>query len=265
MTVPRFRQRRGRSGCRSASKHLALVPASRRSFLDALEGHLICKRCSTLTVPPPPPKASEHGHNGVLDALVELGADLHVRNGLGWTALHYAAFNGRLSAVKRLLTAGLPPDARTHASWTPLHHAAVRGNHRTIRALVAAGADKSVLSQQGVTVAEMLRALTKLRTEEEDLQACARTPPPPRCCARPRPPPLLSACPGLCFVGRPGSCRRLQPNRIKLRPSSSVELEEARADPEHAPPPQAACLAALEPLPEGTRTVEELIAAGVKL
>jgi len=114
----------------------------------------------------------------VLDVLVELGADLHVRNALGWTALHYAAFNGRLSTVKRLLTAGLPPDARTHASWTPLHHAAVRGNHRTICALVAAGADKGVLSQQGVTVAEMLRALTKLRTDEEDLQACARTPPP---------------------------------------------------------------------------------------
>jgi hypothetical protein len=142
----------------------------------------------------PPPQASEHGHNGVLDVLVELGADLHVRNALGWTALHYAAFNGRLSAVKRLLTAGLPPDARTHASWTPLHHAAVRGNHRTIRALVAAGADKSVLSQQGVTVAEMLRALTKLRTEEEDLQACARTPP-PRCCARPRPLPCCLRAP----------------------------------------------------------------------
>lgn len=55
-------------------------------------------------------KAAQLGYvNEVKRALAE-GADVNARHTLGWTALHVAAINGRLGAVKVLLEAGADPN-----------------------------------------------------------------------------------------------------------------------------------------------------------
>jgi ankyrin repeat protein len=60
----------------------------------------------------------------------------------GWTALHSAAQNGDLNAVRSLLEQGADPNAREEGdNTTPLHWAAVARHVDVARALLDAGAD----------------------------------------------------------------------------------------------------------------------------
>src|SRR4051794_6818440 len=60
----------------------------------------------------------------------------------GWTALHTAARDGNLEAVRQLLAAGADPNAREAGdNTTPLHWAAAASHLDIVRALVDAGAD----------------------------------------------------------------------------------------------------------------------------
>ncbi|VDM32533.1 unnamed protein product [Hydatigera taeniaeformis] len=66
------------------------------------------------------------------------GTDLKL-NSKGESALHRAAIKNNVSELKRLLTAGLSPDARDHAGWTPLHEAALRGHAEAVECLLTDG------------------------------------------------------------------------------------------------------------------------------
>ena len=74
----------------------------------------------------------------------------------GGTALHKAARQGHVDAVRALLSAGADPNVRsTH--WyggTPLHIATWSGDPETIRALIAGGADPNTRDEYGRTPAE---------------------------------------------------------------------------------------------------------------
>jgi uncharacterized protein len=54
--------------------------------------------------------------------------------------LHFAAADGDLEMVKRLLQEGAAPNAFDDLGWTPLIHAAKRGHLDVVRCLLAAGA-----------------------------------------------------------------------------------------------------------------------------
>lgn len=58
-------------------------------------------------------EAASHGHAGVLAALLEHSARTGTADAIGWTALHFAAYNGNLIAVQALLSAGADADARS--------------------------------------------------------------------------------------------------------------------------------------------------------
>jgi hypothetical protein len=59
----------------------------------------------------------------------------------GRTTLHWAAWDGRASAVKRLLAKGTDVNCRSKNGETPLHDAAWRGHKETVELLIANGAD----------------------------------------------------------------------------------------------------------------------------
>ncbi|MEM4217275.1 MAG: ankyrin repeat domain-containing protein [Candidatus Methanomethylicaceae archaeon] len=73
--------------------------------------------------------------------LIELGADVNVKNNDGCTPLHYACLGGDLNVVKSLIEHGADMNAVDHKGNTPLHYAC-EGNHiEVVRFLIEHGAD----------------------------------------------------------------------------------------------------------------------------
>jgi len=67
----------------------------------------------------------------------------------GWTVLHYAAAEGKVERVKRLLDQGWPVDVRTPLGRTPLYEAARMGKLETVKALLDKGADINTKEKLG--------------------------------------------------------------------------------------------------------------------
>ncbi|OGV38312.1 MAG: hypothetical protein A2020_14385 [Lentisphaerae bacterium GWF2_45_14] len=64
-----------------------------------------------------------------------------MKNGSGWTALHYATFAGYDDIVKRIITLKANVDADDNFGHTPLHWAALNGYKTTVKILLEAGAN----------------------------------------------------------------------------------------------------------------------------
>ena len=88
----------------------------------------------------------------VVEFLVGAGADVNARGGDHMTALHFAAWNGRLSVVEFLVGAGASLTATTNGGTsTPLHLAAWWGRLAVVEFLVGAGADVTATTNDGET------------------------------------------------------------------------------------------------------------------
>jgi ankyrin repeat protein len=68
------------------------------------------------------------------------------------SALHWAAYNNDLAAVKRLLDEGADPNAANRFGVTPMHEAATVGNHEMLEAMLEAGGDANAKFGEGETV-----------------------------------------------------------------------------------------------------------------
>jgi len=75
--------------------------------------------------------------------LHDLVADINVKGLDQWTALHFAANEGKVEVVKELLShrQDIEKEPRSSIMRTPLHLAAIRGHTGIVRLLVQAGAD----------------------------------------------------------------------------------------------------------------------------
>lgn len=77
--------------------------------------------------------------------LLSRGADVNRRDGTDWTPLHWAAHNGEVETIRRLLQAGAEINARGgHLRHTPLFTAAVNRKNLAAAVLLEAGADPNI-------------------------------------------------------------------------------------------------------------------------
>ena len=68
------------------------------------------KECSDARVQTPLMAAAANGHREVAELLLAAGADVHVRNIDGWTALTFAAAAGHAAIIELLLLHGAGVD-----------------------------------------------------------------------------------------------------------------------------------------------------------
>src|SRR6185369_12405319 len=81
--------------------------------------------------------AADGGHTGVVDLLVERGADVGCRNDeKRATPLHWAARRGHEKTVRHLVELGAEIGARDRHGMTALHEAAANGRTDVVRVLL---------------------------------------------------------------------------------------------------------------------------------
>lgn len=97
--------------------------------------------------------AAARGRNTMVQALLDAGALVDIRNAVGQTALHCAARNGHTEVVKQLLNNDADVDAKDENDQTALHGAAGHGYETIVRTLLVAGADALAEDLDGSTAA----------------------------------------------------------------------------------------------------------------
>ena len=100
--------------------------------------------------------AAEHGLLFVVEALLEKGAEVDLKDKDGQTPLLWAASNRHEATVKALLDKGAEIDAKEKYRQTPLSRAVSNGHEAIVKALLAKGAEVHAKDEYGWT--PLLRA-----------------------------------------------------------------------------------------------------------
>lgn len=102
----------------------------------------------------------------IMDLLIAHGANVHARNRMGATPLHYAADASHKNAdvqadtIACLIAAGADPNAVCKRGVAPLHRAVRTRSSAAVRALLAAGADPRKKNGNGSTPRQLARWTT---------------------------------------------------------------------------------------------------------
>lgn len=102
---------------------------------------------------------------------------LRARDEDGYTALHRAAYNNRVAALRFLLDAGVDVHARTIEGWTPLHSAAYWGQAPAAGLLLQAGADINALTHGAQTPLHLAAAQVSSAGNRPLRRPCSIPPP----------------------------------------------------------------------------------------
>ena len=86
------------------------------------------------------------------EMLLQDGVDPNLRDGQGWTALHWACSRGSEEMVETLVKHGADIDARDLSGWTPLFWAAIKDHEQIVTRLLQMKANHFLVDQNGWTV-----------------------------------------------------------------------------------------------------------------
>lgn len=95
--------------------------------------------------------AAKRGHAGVVKVLAKNGADLNVQNQSGHTPLLVATNFGNQKTVDELIQSGAKVDISNNSGKTPLHYAVIKNNSKILKSLLEAGAKLNLADDQGWT------------------------------------------------------------------------------------------------------------------
>ena len=90
-----------------------------------------------------------HGSPSLVQALIQLGADLHAKHIRGYGLLHAACRSGNLGVVQQLLQLGLTPNDVSAKGWTPLLCASDSGHLQVVQLLHRTGTNISFVDSCG--------------------------------------------------------------------------------------------------------------------
>jgi len=85
-------------------------------------------------------RASLIGDTAAVEALLDKGLDVNLKDRNGWAPLLEAVFGGHADTVRVLLNRGAHVNATDQTGWTPLMEAASKGHTEVIKILLAYGA-----------------------------------------------------------------------------------------------------------------------------
>lgn len=85
--------------------------------------------------------SARNGHEAIVKLLLEIGADLELKDTDGQTALMHAARNGHESIIRLLLMNGADLEPAEDIGWTALMHASRNGHEVIVKLLLDIGAD----------------------------------------------------------------------------------------------------------------------------
>ena len=83
--------------------------------------------------------------------ILDSGQDINVRDGVGQTALHIAAYKGTPEIVDLLIDSGANIDAEDNRGGKPIHWAAIKGSIDNVEVLIKRGAKLNVRDKNGDT------------------------------------------------------------------------------------------------------------------
>jgi hypothetical protein len=95
--------------------------------------------------------ACDRGHVGIVDLLLQSGAEKDDKTHQNMTPLHCACSAGHLDVVRVLLRYGADKDAKNRDGWAPIHYAADDGHLMIVQLLVDKGADKNAKCRKNCT------------------------------------------------------------------------------------------------------------------
>jgi ankyrin repeat protein len=96
-------------------------------------------------------RAASHGHDTVVQLLLDRGADVNAADLYRRTPLHCASKNSHLEVVRLLLDQGANIDAANREGSTPLHEASQNGDVEIVQRLLDWGADVNAADRDGGT------------------------------------------------------------------------------------------------------------------
>ena len=105
--------------------------------------------------------AARDGDLTAVQKLVSQGADVNLQDGQGWTPLHFAAQALSEPVTSYLLARGAAVDCEDRFGNTPLFRAtfACEGDGKVIQALRAAGADPKKKNKSGIDPLNLARTI----------------------------------------------------------------------------------------------------------
>ena len=128
------------------------------SSLDTRESHFMKHEINAALLHPAytlSSAVSADDPTGLKSIILSGVADVNQLNFSGVSALHDAAFEGKLDCVEILVQLGADVDLRDREGWNPLHAAVFGGSPPCAAFLIKYGADVSARNDDGLTPVEM--------------------------------------------------------------------------------------------------------------